>query len=116
MRANGRPTTAEASPGALMSGSGDLRCQFPRNPRRRYDRKSAEADARKLAAMWLAIPAEERTADRLIQEARASGLETRVDAVEETEGLKAERFAPWLALLRAPGRVFLVAEIETLHD
>lgn len=107
---------AEASPGGLMSRSGYLRCQFPRNPRRRYDRKSAEADARKLAAIWLAIPAGERTADRLIQEAQDSGLETRVDAIEETEGIEAERFAPWLALLLAPGRVFLVAEIGTKPD
>jgi hypothetical protein len=97
---------------SVPSGTAYLRCQFPRNPRRSYDRKGAEADARTLAALWLAIPAAERTADRLKQEAQASGLETRIEQVDEVEGLEAARLAPWLTLVRAPCRVFLLADAD----
>lgn len=91
------------------TGTAYLRCQFPRNPRRFYDRKAAEAQARALAAIWLAIPAAERTADRLKQEAQASGLETRIEQVDDSDGIEAARLAPWLTIVRAPCRVFLVA-------
>jgi hypothetical protein len=97
------------------SGTAYLRCQFPRNPRRHYDRKAAEADARALAAVWLAIPAGERTLARLMQEAQDSGLQTRVEQVDESEGLEAMRFAPWLTLVRAPCRVFLLADAERVQ-
>ncbi len=97
------------------SGTAYLRCQFPRNPRRYYDRKGAEAQARAVAALWLAIPAAERTAERLKQEAEASGLEPRIEQVDESEGIEAARLAPWLTLVRAPCRVFLVADADMMQ-
>ena len=99
----------------LDSGSLYLRCQFPRNPRRHYDRRSAEEDARALAAIWLEVPPEERTVARLRQEAHASGLQVRIDEVQQLEGIEAARFAPWLSLLRGPHRVFLAADVAAMR-
>ena len=73
-------------------------------------------NARKRAAVWMTVPAEERRADRLIQEIQGSGMKARIDATEETERIEAEQLAPWLVLVRAPCRVFLVAQIETMRD
>ncbi len=100
---------------SASTGTAYLRCQFPRNPRRYYDRKGAEAQAQALAAVWMAIPAAERTADRLKQEALASGLETRIEQVDESEGIEAARLAPWLTVVRAPCRVFLVANAAMMQ-
>ena len=97
------------------SGATFLRCQFPRNPRRHYDRKGAEADARALAAIWMEVPPDERTVARLTQEAHASGLQVRIDEVQELEGMEAARFAPWLRLMRGPHRVFLVADVPAIR-
>jgi hypothetical protein len=68
-----------------------------------------------VAALWLAIPAAERTAERLKQEAEASGLEPRIEQVDESEGIEAARLAPWLTLVRAPCRVFLVADADMMQ-
>jgi hypothetical protein len=89
-----------------------LRFQFPRNPcKARYDRRAAEADARKVAAYWLekwqSVPEEKRTPGWLQQAIRDLAVQCRVECVEEPELPGHEHLALWLSFVRAPGRVFL---------
>lgn len=97
-----------------------LRFQFPRNPCKvRYDRRAAESDARKVAAYWLerwrTLPREQRTPGWLEQAINELAVRCRVEVVEGPEIPDAERLAPWLSFVRAPGRVFLQVSPATMH-
>lgn len=97
-----------------------LRFQFPRNPcKARYDRRAAEADARKVAAYWLekwesfqgTLPGPNWLEDAINELA----VRCRVELVDEPELPESERLAPWLSFVRAPGRVFLQVSPEAVQ-
>ncbi len=97
-----------------------LRFQFPRNPCCvRYDRRAAEGDARKVAASWLekwqSVPREQRTPSWLEQVIEELAIRCRVELVDGPELPEAERLAPWLSFVRAPGRVFLQVSPEAMQ-
>lgn len=111
---------ADGHTGAAEGGVPLIRFQFPRNPCKvRYDRRAAEGDARKVAAYWLeqwrTLPREKRNPGWLEQTIQELAVRCRVEAVDGPELPGAERLAPWLSFVRAPGRVFLQVSPATMQ-
>ncbi len=93
-----------------------LRYQFPRDPSP-YGRATAEASARELARRWLLVPIRDRFPARLEGEAQRYGVPNLVgysDADTPLEG--SEPLAPWLHLVKAPGRVFLDVDLDRMDE
>ena len=68
-----------------------------------------------MAAYWLekwqSLGPEQRTPDRLEEAIKDLAVQCRVELVDGPELAGAERLAPWLSLVRAPGRIFLQATV-----
>ncbi len=90
-----------------------FRCQFPRDLEDAAGRKHAEADARACAERFLALPSDTRSVGQL--ENITAPLNVRVSSAFGDPVPGAERLAPWLYLVKAPGRCFLDIDPETMN-
>ena len=91
-----------------------LRYEFPR-VQSRLGRATAEHHARELARRWIAVPVRDRFPSRLEGEAQRYGVGNEIgycDADTPLEG--SEQLAPWLYLVKAPGRCFLDVDLHRM--
>ncbi len=91
-----------------------LRYMFPRE-QSHYGRATAERDARELARRWLLVPTRDRFPARLEGESQRFGVPNYVgysDFESPLEG--SEEIAPWLYLVKAPGRIYLDVDLDRM--